>query len=944
MQSVTKDPLSESAFDPLSDPLSAMSLAQAPTSPIAAVAVSEPVEAIVESSQSSTAASQWESKKLQIRNDYKVIGNIMLSGSAVREFAGSGVEDGSGKKQVDIYTSRLANLEKKQMSDDVVEMSQKECESHINKLFRDLERAWGNDERVMSLKIGIQLAKLLVDTTVPQFYPSMFVMVTDNLDKFGNLVYARLKAKSEELLNDRGISNSSTHIVMEKKKKITRLVSDFKSADIPTEAKETCRNWFYKIACIRELLPRIYVEIALLKCYRFLADSEFQQIFLRIGSLIRGLGNPIVSLYCRLYLVVVGSEVAPEVTAHLPGLVQDILFGCQMLKKPNHMATLKKANVSVGEYSHLLSPAVEFLLKIVAKKSSTSKELFQSLLQSYRDYSMDLMVLRHFIEAFDGSFYAHGALGMVALIKTATTTCILPTDAYAALARQLVKHPPPEDQKIALLNEVWKVVSKTEDIASYIRCCTAWIDVVQKHYSDRELIILMSDCSNKLHAFKASGGEIPESVSSFLEALVTSLMTGFGSAVGTDELNIDAIFTSEHFLKILDSFKGPRKVAICKDIMQTFKKHAPTSDAILINFLFDIGRTLHDSIDVLSPEGEKRHIGSLLCAFIDKIDFGRDLEQQLNQYVECRAIFCNLDMVKDKLILCVCTLSMKCCHVMHGSHSKRTSSFVKACLAYCHITVPSIADVYRKLQLLLHCAEVALQNQCLPQTDTCLKSAISLIPTMPATEDIDGKVVHTEEKLGGIIRQLLSLLVIAPGHPEHGPFYVVKGLYNALGKYQWQPHTGVQVRCYIDMLALLSVYAQPKFPYKMLHVESNDELYGSSPGYVTELGEVLGQCVDEIIKLLTALTAEKNDNTTKAVQTKLVLELNCQLASCMELNESSVAYMMKLLQLVERNKATVTARTDVRLMQQSLEFITKKAKRAPSAAPLLPILKSIQTK
>ena len=89
---------------------------------------------------------------------------------------------------------------------------------------------------------------------------------------------------------------------------------------------------------------------------------------------------------------------------------------------------------------------------------------------------------------------------------------------------------------------------------------------------------------------------------------------------------------------------------------------------MLINTLFDLCRIIHDSVDCLSPSSEINQIAVLLGGFIDKINFGKDLEQQLNFYVECRAAFCNIDQIKDRLIGCVGGLAMRAFQIMKGKH------------------------------------------------------------------------------------------------------------------------------------------------------------------------------------------------------------------------------------------------------------------------------------
>ena len=930
------DPLSAMKIDPMMDPLSAMMMgadvtgadplsimsgvASANTAVTAAFAADQRKQENDAARDEALLAHQdelnisWAKHKKQIYAEYNVEGSITMSSAAYNDFEGSGVDDGSRTRLIDKYSQRLAGLEQRKLNKDTVIITQAQFEAHVVKLSQDLNAAWAREERQQSLKIVIQLAKLLADVEHPQFYPCMFVIITDVLEKFSDMVYKRLREKAEETC---------------------KLKADFTVDDVPVSARETCRNWFYKVAQIIELLPRLLVEITLLKCYRFLTDTEYPQILARLGSIARGLGNPLVSTYARMYLVYMAETVVSHDNVSKLGfaMTQDLMYSFKMLRDTHHQIELVRCRVPEDQYVRLLSPGVQWLMKQVGK--SATKELFQSVLHQYRQHCNDAMVLGHIIEAFDASHYAQGTLGMVALVKASIESLKTTTDVFTDLGKQLTAYPPPEEQRMPVLNEVWKVVSKActpAKISSYVRCNAAWMDLVQRHYSERELMILLSDLTSKLGGVE---GDLPDETLRVLENILSSLIASKTGNIG------QAILTSEHLLKIMDMFKGPRKVTLCMDVLDAFRRtHASTGDAVLINTMIDIGRNLHDSIDMLSAEGDRRHISKLLNGFIGKIDFGKDLEQQLNTYVECRAIFNNLDMVKDKLVECVAELAHKAYTIMHGTHSKKTAAFVKACLAYCHITIPSIRSVSRKLELLLQCATCALLNQCLPQTDTFLKAAISLIPDMPPMEEVDGKYLHTEGRLAVYLCSLLSLLVLVPGHPDHGPFYIVQGLLNAVPKYPWQAHTGCQTRVFINMLALLATYAQKKFPYSLPHVESNDVLYCSAVGYAFDLSQQTTRCVEDIMKQLAALgEAAASNPSAKLAQARLVLDMINQLVSRMELNKAVGDLLLRMLTLASTHK-NVFGSAETAYFRNTVAFVEMTANKSPNVSKLPPQLRN----
>jgi hypothetical protein len=76
-------------------------------------------------------------------------------------------------------------------------ISQHEYIAKVHELRDGINSAWQAEDRVTSLKLSIKVTKLLMDTTVLRFYPTVFVIVTDMLDMLGDMVWERIKQKAE---------------------------------------------------------------------------------------------------------------------------------------------------------------------------------------------------------------------------------------------------------------------------------------------------------------------------------------------------------------------------------------------------------------------------------------------------------------------------------------------------------------------------------------------------------------------------------------------------------------------------------------------------------------------------------------------------------------------------------------------------------------------------
>ncbi|CAG2119716.1 unnamed protein product, partial [Medioppia subpectinata] len=231
--------------------------------------------------------------------------------------------------------------------------------------------------------------------------------------------------------------------------------------------------------------------------------------------------------------------------------------------------------------------------------------------------------------------------------------------------------------------------------------------------------------------------------------------------------------------------------------------------------------------------------------------------------------------------------------IVKGFHTKKTNSFVRACIAYSFITIPSLDDVILRLQLYLSSSYVSLINGCLPQTDSFLKTAITLIQQLPQYIDSsDGRPKSTDPFLLSYISQLLSFLLIVPDNPDGPePLYLFKGL--------------------------------ESYPYHISKVDSNDTLYGNESQFMEQISSLSGTVLNDILEYLQQLSDEGQYKR----QSSVALELFCRIIS-----HGDVKKMHKLLinlwQLSKKNSSP-----DIKRSEIAIKYLRQKASH--SSNPIL---------
>lgn len=255
--------------------------------------------------------------------------------------------------KIDKGRSRLEELEKESKGEFNFTTS-KEYVQKLEQLKAEMISKWNDNDRVGAIKIMIHCTKILNDISTPKFYCHKFIIITEILEAFADLVFKRIFKFAFPF------EKTADGIIIS-------------SSNITNQAKDICSNWIYKCSCIRELLPRIYIDIIFIKIMKFMkTEIEIEQSMLNIARKIAGISHPLISFYLSAFFCKV-------VMSLYPNSKNFIIFLLELLSKYKLDSSLIKKyeyeNITIEEFTRFIEPTYEWLMFCLSKSANEVSEL-----------------------------------------------------------------------------------------------------------------------------------------------------------------------------------------------------------------------------------------------------------------------------------------------------------------------------------------------------------------------------------------------------------------------------------------------------------------------------------------------------------------------------------------------------------------------------------------
>jgi len=227
------------------------------------------------------------------------------------------------------------------------------------------------------------------------------------------------------------------------------------------------------------------------------------------------------------------------------------------------------------------------------------------------------------------------------------------------------------------------------------------------------------------------------------------------------------------------------------------------------------------------------------------------------------------------------------------------------------------------MYLFANMGRIALANSMILQAEAFFIAAISLIPALPNTftAQYSNAIQSTSSLLVEYVENVASTLLLMPGHPEHGPFYLILELFDSFNK--WTPWSDDKnnvdkIKALLAMFKVFATFSQREFPYLIRGVSSNDQLYGQSNEYSHAVSIQINKIGSKILGQIKELKSTGRNLDAQAVGSLSLDYLNI-IVDFMKVNDKTMKVIMELNELIKK-----TPNVDKKYLNNTMDHIANK--------------------
>ena len=479
-----------------------------------------------------TMEENWKSLKKNLNDLF--CSNFEMKVKSLYSFDFSESQDKNYK--IEKGRSRMEELE----GDDTNAGTVGEIVKKMEVIKKEMLQRWDKEEKVTTLKIIIQCAKILNDVSTPKFYCHKFLIISEFIDNFSKLVYERICKLAFGSKQKVDFS------------KITPQVGN-------QLAKDVCMNWIMKTCCIRELLPRIYIDISFLGMFKFImTDAELEMKILNISYMIRGISHPLIAFYASMYLTKIVLTLFPKTKKFLFILLQNLS------KFEVDEALMKKLNyegMTVEELKKVLDPCVEWIVYCVCKNMGPKD--FKTLIKIYdesKNYSLFKGIIIHSLPKF---IFNENIIQYIFVCFDLYNNYESSFLCYLISQKILISDNPLDGKYIAIM---WDKIKNCQNKELFIDCCSLLGEILIKFHSEdvqdkffEEVFEIFKNTFSNSSAQGESTQEIQKYFAKF-EIFLYNILTKI--------TNYNSILSGDNFLFLLQNFNPEMKLNICNTIFK----------------------------------------------------------------------------------------------------------------------------------------------------------------------------------------------------------------------------------------------------------------------------------------------------------------------------------------------------------------------------------------